>query len=286
MVHQTPFNYEFHKFLRQVVGVAPADRHLYVATESDFQKAGNITFPYRSYFYALGLMHEDRCRIRVGIQDFDVPKQALTVIGPGITRLWLENNWAVRNTTLFFTPDLFSAPFSSSFLLSYPFFGSGAQHVIVLSDEQYARANAFIALIQQYVAMPKIAAGLLFSFLEYLLGIYPDSANSVLPGMSNRLVRQFSQLLHTHFQEQKEVGFYADQLNVSARHLSELLKQETGKSAKQSIEDFVLFEARSLLKQTDLSIKEIVYWLGYDDPSYFTRLFRSKTGCTPMEYRA
>ncbi|CCH51817.1 hypothetical protein BN8_00765 [Fibrisoma limi BUZ 3] len=81
MVHQTPFNFEFHKFLRQVVGVAPADRHLYVATESDFQKAGNVKFPYRSYFYALGLMHEDRCRIRVGIQDFDVPRQAVTVVG-------------------------------------------------------------------------------------------------------------------------------------------------------------------------------------------------------------
>jgi AraC-like DNA-binding protein len=47
----------------------------------------------------------------------------------------------------------------------------------------------------------------------------------------------------------------------------------------------VLFEAKSLLKQTPMSVKEIVYWLGYEDPSYFNRVFKSKVGLTPLQYR-
>ncbi|WP_077923210.1 AraC family transcriptional regulator [Spirosoma sp. 209] len=286
MVQQTPFNFAFHQFLRQVVGTPALDGHLYVATEADFARAGNISFPYRSYFYAFGLMHEDQCRIRIGIRDFEVPKQALTLIGPGITRLWLDNNWNVQNTTFFFTPDLFGPPFYNNFLLDYLFFRAGAQHVLVLSDQEYARVKDLMRPLQQYSDVPKIAAGLMFALLEYINALYDQQGHSTTAvGWNHQLVSQFNQLLHTHFQQQKEVGFYADQLNVSAKHLSELLKQETGKSAKQSIDELVLFEAKSLLKQTAMSIKEIVYWLGYDDPSYFTRLFKSKTGVTPLAYR-
>ncbi|GAB2595300.1 helix-turn-helix domain-containing protein [Spirosoma areae] len=287
MVQQTPFNFAFHQFLQQVVGVHQLDRHVYLATETDFAKAGHIAFPYRSYFYAFGLMHEDQCRIRIGIRDFDVPRRALTLIGPGITRLWLENNWKVRNTTFFFTPDLFGPPFYNNFLLDYPFFRPGAQHVLHLSDEQYAQVNDLMRPLQHYIAHPSISAGLMFALLEHINGLYTDvlHADRASASWNHLLVQQFTQLVHTHFQQQKEVSFYARQLNVSAKHLSEVLKQETGQSAKQSIDEFVLFEAKGLLKQTAMSIKEVVYWLGYDDPSYFTRLFRRKTGLTPVAYR-
>ena len=65
----------------------------------------------------------------------------------------------------------------------------------------------------------------------------------------------------------------------------EILKNETGRSAKQIIEEFLMFEAKSLLKQTQMSIKEIVFWLGYEDASYFTKYFKSKEGITPLNYR-
>jgi AraC family transcriptional regulator, transcriptional activator of pobA len=74
-------------------------------------------------------------------------------------------------------------------------------------------------------------------------------------------------------------------LNLTPKNLSEILKNETGLSAKQVIEEFLMFEAKSLLKQTQMSIKEIVYWLGYEDASYFTKHFKNKEGITPLNYR-
>ena len=58
----------------------------------------------------------------------------------------------------------------------------------------------------------------------------------------------------SYYQKQKEVSFYSNQMNLTAKHLSCILKEETGLSAKQSINEFILFEAKSLLKQTGMSI--------------------------------
>ena len=114
MKNQAPHNFGYHQYLRQVLQ-NESDQPLFVATEKDFEKGGGISFPYRSYFYALGLMHEDKCRLQVGIREYEIRKQSLTVVGPGIVRFWLENDWKVKNTTIFFKPELFGRPFQANF---------------------------------------------------------------------------------------------------------------------------------------------------------------------------
>jgi AraC-like DNA-binding protein len=98
-------------------------------------------------------------------------------------------------------------------------------------------------------------------------------------------LRKFDDLLLKHYLENKEVAFYAEKMNLTASHLSETIKTMTGKSAKKRIEDMLLLEAKSLLKQTDMSIKEITYWLGFEDPSYFVKFFKNAAGVTPLGYR-
>lgn len=285
MKKQAPVNFEFQQYLRQVVKSEFSDADLFVATENDFKKGPGITYPYRSYFYALGVMHEDKCRLKVGIREFDIYRQSLTIVGPGIVRLWMENDWQVRNTTVFFKPELFQKPFYSNFLRDYPFFRPGAQHVLHLSDHAYTQVNAFLELLQRHKTDRNIATGLLFSLLELVQKLYPQQAENQSGTRNHEIVRAFDQLLHQQYQRHKEVNFYASELHITPRHLSHVLKKETGSTVKQCIEEFVLFEAKSLLKQTEMTIREIVYWLGYDDPSYFTKLFRNKVGTTPLGFR-
>ncbi|WP_089814570.1 helix-turn-helix domain-containing protein [Chitinophaga sp. YR627] len=72
---------------------------------------------------------------------------------------------------------------------------------------------------------------------------------------------------------------------MSTNYFSELLRNIRGMSMQQHIHAFVIDKAKSLLLTTNLSISEIAYQLGFEDPGYFNRLFKNKTGQTPLEFR-
>jgi AraC family transcriptional regulator, transcriptional activator of pobA len=286
MTRQKPHNFEYHKYLQKILGADKPNISLFIATEKDFAKGGNINYPYRSYFYSFGLMHQGNCKIKIGINEYEIKAKTLTIVGPSIVRQWTENDWKGINHTFFFQSDFFQPPFYDNFLIDYPFFKPAANHTITLIDIDYEKAKEFIRLLQLHINDKKVAQGLLFAFLEFINQIYNVVATVVINhSRTQKIAKDFNQLLNSHYQEQKDVSFYANKLNVSPKNLSEILKAETGLSAKQNIEDFVMFEAKSLLRQTQMSIKEIVYWLGYEDPSYFTKLFKNKEGFTPLEYR-
>ncbi|WP_172280705.1 helix-turn-helix transcriptional regulator [Chryseobacterium sp. Chry.R1] len=77
----------------------------------------------------------------------------------------------------------------------------------------------------------------------------------------------------------------ASQLSVSPRYLSDLLKQETGKTAMELIHIFLISEAKNLLRLGEKGVSEIAYELGFENASYFTRLFKKQTGMKPLEFK-
>ncbi|MNR37560.1 HTH-type transcriptional activator RhaS [compost metagenome] len=77
----------------------------------------------------------------------------------------------------------------------------------------------------------------------------------------------------------------ADQLNVSASYLSDMLRSLTGLNTQQHIHNRLIERAKEILSTTDLSVAEIAYQLGFEYPQSFTRLFKSKTNQTPLEFR-
>jgi len=81
------------------------------------------------------------------------------------------------------------------------------------------------------------------------------------------------------------VRFLADNVNLSPSYLSDLLKKETGKNAQEHIHFYLIEEAKTYLINTEKNINEIAFSLGFDYPQYFNKLFKQKTGKTPMEYR-
>jgi AraC-like DNA-binding protein len=110
--------------------------------------------------------------------------------------------------------------------------------------------------------------------------------------MSGKVISKFNDALNLYFGNgllaQKglpTVKMMADQLNLSTRYLSDLLKQETGKTAIELIHIFLVSEAKNLLKGSDNNIAETAYALGFDNLPYFSRLFKKEVGVSPNQYK-
>ena len=99
------------------------------------------------------------------------------------------------------------------------------------------------------------------------------------------IFKDFLSLLEDQFQSHHDVAFYADSLAITPRQLSDRTKRVVGKTAKQVIEDRVTLEAKRALRFTSRPVKEIAYDLGFDDPSYFSKVFKRVTGHTPQEFQ-
>lgn len=96
---------------------------------------------------------------------------------------------------------------------------------------------------------------------------------------------QFIKLVSEYHTEQRNVGFYAQRLNLTPKYLSRIIRDASGRSAPEWIDDYVILEAKNLLKYSGLAIKEIVYKLNFPSQSVFYKFFKSHTGMTPTEYK-
>jgi AraC-like DNA-binding protein len=122
--------------------------------------------------------------------------------------------------------------------------------------------------------------------LTYLSRLYTEQYAGQAPSADHLLLRTFQAKIEECFREQHEVGAYADLLHLSAGHLSEVVKAQSGKPAIKHIHERLVLEARRLLFYTPDSLKEIAFGLGFADASYFSRFFKRETGRTPAEYRS
>ena len=99
------------------------------------------------------------------------------------------------------------------------------------------------------------------------------------------MVQRFKNLVETHFQQWHQVKEYAAALSVSPNYLNEVIKSTIGISAKDFIQNRLLLEAKRTAVFTGKSSKEIAFELGFDDPSHFSKFFRSGAGQSLLEFK-
>jgi len=151
--------------------------------------------------------------------------------------------------------------------------------LLTLLSKKYSDENA------NSFYMPIVQA-LLHSFITIAAGYYNLSIGRNLKvSRPALLASQFKQLLNTELTSSKSPSHYAYLLNISESYLSEVLKKQTGFPASYWILQEVIMEAKRLLYYSQLSVKQIAHTLGYDDHSYFSRLFRKATGISAVTFR-
>jgi len=198
---------------------------------------------------------------------------------------------------LFFHPDLIRATSLNDKIKNYNFFNYEVSEALHLSEKEKNILFECVQKIQselqenidvhsQYIIVSTIE--LLLNYCSRFYG-----RQMITRSQTNKsIIAQIENILTTYFTENKikeqglpSVKFLADQVHLSPSYLSDLLKKETGKNAQEHIHFYLIEEAKNYLLNTEKNINEIAYSLGFEYPQYFNKLFKQKTGNTPMEYR-
>jgi AraC family transcriptional activator of pobA len=164
-------------------------------------------------------------------------------------------------------------------------------HELRLTAAEADTVEALLAQLEAEYQRPgewqqRMLGACLTVLLTFLSRLYTEQYPEAEPTPDQRLLRAYQAKVEECFREVHEVGAYATQLHISAGHLSEVIKAQTGRPAIKHLHERLVLEARRLLLHTQQPLKEIAYDLGFQDASYFNRFFKREAGTTPADYRA
>ena len=251
-------------------------------------------------FYSIFFKNYCKNNIKYGRKEIDFQDGNLLCIAPHQI-IEIDNEMDDREDKmgwgLFFHPDLIRATTLNGKLKGYRFFDYEVSEALHLSGKEKNILFECIQKIQieleenidvhsQYIIVSTIE--LLLNYCSRFYGrqmITRSHANkSIISQIENILISYYSDI-KVNEQGLPTVKFLADKVNLSPSYLSDLLKKETGKNTQDHIHFYLIEEAKNYLMNTEKNINEIAYSLGFEYPQYFNKLFKQKTGSTPMEYR-
>lgn len=174
---------------------------------------------------------------------------------------------------------------------SFPFFEQSVPSCLSLDKKQFEEFKIHLheielILLDNDVLTKEILLLRLHLMLKLLqkeyLNQFPEHDSSAKP---EKIIKGFNMLIDDHFNEESSVNFYADKLNITANYLNILSQKYLKMPASDVIKQRTILEAKRLLTSTDLSIKEIGYQLGFNDNTYFSKVFKKYTGKTPGDFK-
>lgn len=129
-----------------------------------------------------------------------------------------------------------------------------------------------------YLLRSEILSGLLNILLIYLSRKLPFNSNDLICTKDAELVRKFKTLLKEHFTTRKQVADYAGELCVTPNYLNRTVKKITGFTASHHIQQYIILEAKKQAIRSNVSMKEIAYFLGFDNLAHFSKFFKNNSG--------
>lgn len=225
-----------------------------------------------------------------GVLIFIAPEQIITIKKPQ------ELN-QVKGWMLYFHPDLIRKTALGAKIDAYSFFNYAVHEALHLSEQEQNTLTQIIELIKDEIKerIDNHSQQVLVSNIELLLNYsvrFYERQFNTRSASNLDIVAKVEVLLKDYYRDneliekgQPTIQYLANQCHLSPSYLSDLLAKETGRSAKDHINDFLVEKAKNLLLGSTDSISGIAYTLGFNYPHYFGRLFKQKTGKTPQEYR-
>lgn len=249
--------------------------------------------------YAIYLKEFKCGELRYGRNTYDYQEGTLVFIAPGQV-LGVQpkvSTFEPKGWAMLFHPDLIKGTPLGKHIQEYSFFSYDVNEALHVSEkERHIVLDCFSKIEYELGhAIDKHSRTLITAnielFLKYCTRFY-DRQFLTRDHVHKGFVERLETLLNQYFNSEQPqhsgvptVGWCAGQLNLSANYFGDLIKKETGRSAQEYIQNKVIDLAKERVFDTERSISEIAYHLGFRYPQHFTRLFKQRVGQTPQAYR-
>lgn len=282
-----------HKTLHPLVSVLDFSK----ANLRNWGNADTIRFEYGLYCIYL---KDVKCGdMKYGRHYYDYQAGTLVFFSP-------NQHSEIENPKVSYQPMGFGLIFHADFLIGtslgktiqqYKFFNYQSNEALHLSDDERKMIMDCFAKIEFELKQPidkhskKLISSNIELFLDYCQRFY-DRQFFTRENVNKGILERFEDLMNTYFSSEKpqtiglpSVAYFADELHLSANYFGDLIKKETGQSAKDYILNRTIDEAKNRIYKNDKTVNEIAYGLGFKYPQHFTRLFKQKVGVSPVEFR-
>jgi AraC family transcriptional activator of pobA len=277
----------------------PAPEHpligIYHCVNSNICSLGNREFT--TDFYMIGFKKIKAGMIMYGRTRYDHDNGSMSFVKPRQIIEFKNLEFEEDGFLIFFHEDFLNGHFLHQEIKKYNFFDYETSEALHLSPrEEEIIWDLYRKIETEYLNNPDeysrdIMLTHIDSILKYSQRFYKRQFINRTT-LSGKTVSKFNEALAAYFEKGNlatqglpSVNMMADKLSLSPRYLSDLLKQETGKTAIELIHIFLIAEAKHLLKSADQSVAEIAYTLGFENLPYFSRLFKKEVGLSPVQFK-
>ena len=253
-------------------------------------------------FYGIAVKRTSNLKVRYGQQPFDFNEGVMSFMAPNqVTAISVKDaGKPIKQSgwVLSIHPDfLWNTPLAKT-IRQYDFWDYSLHEALFLSKKEETIIAAILENIRQesHSNIDKFSKSIIISHVEALLNyadrFYHRQFITREKGNHQVLIK-LEKLLADHFNSENSifkglptVGYLAESLNISPKYLSSLLKVHSGQNAQQHIHEKLIEKAKEKLSTTGLSVSEIAYGLGFEHLQSFSKLFKTKTKQSPLEFRA
>jgi len=246
--------------------------------------------PYRQGYYQIGILSDSAgSSINLNTNAVDLEQFPLWFVVPGQVFSWVRNP-ETKGIHLQFRKE-FIAQTVPELTETFPFLKITENSVFLMTPEEQRSLETdmqrMLSVFQSsHPYQEKMLEGMLASLLYNCKSVYErfKTKESHLT-RKQALSQKFQQLVDKLYIDSKSVHDYAEKLNVTPNYLTTIVKEVTGKTAKDVIQERLFLESKTLLSFTSLDVAEIAYRLNFQEPTHFTRFFKKYSGTTPITYR-
>ena len=254
-------------------------------------------FPSRLNALIIGVGTEGETSLTSNLQEFRLKKDSLFIFSPKHI-LQVQSNNRFKAHLIVIAPDFLKRINIDTKRMMPLFLQFGSLPCMELTHAESQSLRSFISMVEQELkgsetdCSSEIIGGLIAAtiykvgdILTHYLTEHPE-VDSPIHNRAEEYFRQFTELLGEHYKHERSVGFYARQLCITPKYLTTLIKRISGKSVSEWIDNYVILEAKTLLKYSNMSVQEIAYYLNFPNQSFFGSYFKRNAGMSPSQYKA
>jgi len=281
--------------LLKIIGQPKQVDGLQIYITENEKKEIPFLYPFRTDYYFVLLVSSGEISVKLNLVDYVVRKGEFILFYPDAVCQFKSSTEIVSTSCISFSKDfLLKAGIYQKYLAAFNLLGPDlSPHVILESEEEILLSGLFKMLYANTVTRKKneFSQEIIqhsFSLLCYeLISIFYNHNRQLKTKLTRKqdLASRFMKLLLKYYREERSVQFYAGQLSVTPRYLTQTVKESVGKTAGQLIDEMVITEAMILLNDPSNSIGQVAISLQFSDQFFFSKFFKNQTGRTPTEYR-